>query len=775
MTLRRPSFALVVVICLVARIGARQASTSQSPQPTFASRSDLVRLDVVVVDKDGNAVRGLQSSDFTILDRKRPQAIVAFVEQTRDQTTGREGSAELPQIAMPTLKMDVATNQLPADDRLVVIVIDDLHLYKNRTDRAQKIARDLLNQLGAGSAVAVLFTSGEHNTEITQQSSEALEAISTLRGRRAVPRPVFVQDTLDINPTDLAIYLGSQGRVSATLGSSTPAGTGASAGAVTTSASAGDSKAVTSTSAADTVDPPRFATPNDVVLQDYYDSMQAHKTLEDAANLLATSTADRKAFIVISEGVADDLAGLFDGGAGEATPCQAKYPLNACTHQVALRQMMAALRRSNVTYYAIDPRGRVAPKDLERECFPEKSGTDPCLGDGDPNGPSDWTSWVRQAQHGLDFTAKATGGLAITDTDDFATGVKRVVSDIDHCYLLGFRPARVDESGYHDVEIKVDRPDVTVRARSGYETGKVEGAPRSKKEDTLATLIKGILPTSALPLRTFAAPMPISGKKTTRVAVALEITAPVSALLEPDRKLHDEVSYDVFVVDGNRSKVTSRSAHAARLVLAPAERGPMPTTVTYQVPLTLDLEPGSYQLRAAAESKKLNVGGSVYLKLDVPDFSKEALGLGGIVVGYADGPHVPVGHLTNSGASRLEPARAINGEPVIVAPAQLAAMRAAETSLPFDPSLSREFLRTDALRVYAAVTRKESKPAKILIELLDAGDRSVVSSTHELSPKEAVVDVRFALSGVSQGVYRLRVTATEGSSRAARETIIILK
>lgn len=772
MLLGRLSFPLVALMCFVAGMGARQTPTSQSPQPTFASRSDLVRLDVVVVDKDGNAVRGLQASDFTILDRKRPQAIVAFVEQTHDQTNRREGGAEFSQIVTSTLRMDVASNQLPSNDRLVVIVIDDLHLYRNRTDRAKKIAGDLLNQLGAGSAVAVLFTSGEHNTQITQQSSEVLEAISTLHGRRAVPRPVFVQDTLDINPTDLAIYLGSQGQASATLGSSTTTTGTASAAA---SANAGDSKPVTSTSRADTVDPPRFATPNDVVLQDYYDSMQAHKTLEDAANLLATSTADRKAFIVISEGIADDLAGLFDGGAGEPTPCQAKYPLNACTHQVALRQMMAALRRSNVTYYAIDPRGKIAPKDLQRECFPEKSGTDPCLGDGDSSGPADWSSWVRLAQHGLDFTAKATGGLAITDTDDFATGVSRVVSDIDHYYLLGFKPARVDESGYHDVEIKVDRPGVTVRARSGYEADRIANAPRSKKEDALATLIKGILPTSALPMRIFAAPMPSSGKKTARVAVALEITAPVNALLEQDRKLHDEVSYDVFVVDDNRSKVTSRSAHAARLVLAPAERGPMPTTVTYQVPLTLDLEPGSYQLRAAAESKKLNLGGSVYLKLDVPDFSKEPLGLGGIVVGYADGPHVPVGHLTNSGASRLEPPRAINGAPVIVAPAQVAAMRAAETSLPFDPSLSREFLRTDALRVYAVVTRKESKPAKILIELVDADDRAVVSSTHELSPKEAVIDVRFAPLGVSPGVYRLRVTATEGTLTAVRETGLLLK
>ena len=65
-----------------------------------------------------------------------------------------------------------------------------------------------------------------------------------------------------------------------------------------------------------------------------------------------------------------------------------------------------------------------------------------------------------------------------------------------------------------------------------------------------------------------------------------------------DQKLHDEVSYDVFVIDDKKSKVTSRSAHAARLVLTGSgSRGTMPQIVTYQVPLAFDLPPGEYLVR----------------------------------------------------------------------------------------------------------------------------------------------------------------------------------
>lgn len=60
--------------------------------PTFRARIDLVQVDVVVVDRDG----------------------------------------------------------------LVVMVVDDLHIYKERTDRAKEIARHVLADLGPESSMAVL-------------------------------------------------------------------------------------------------------------------------------------------------------------------------------------------------------------------------------------------------------------------------------------------------------------------------------------------------------------------------------------------------------------------------------------------------------------------------------------------------------------------------------------------------------------------------------------------------------------------------------------------
>ena len=113
------------------------------------------------------------------------------------------------------------------------------------------------------------------------------------------------------------------------------------------------------------------------------------------------------------------------------------------------------MRRSNVATYAIDPRGKVESKDLARECFPPppRPGRDPCS-----NGMTDWNSVVRQAQHGLEIMSEASGGFAVTNTDDFTAGLKRIVEDLDHYYLLGFYPADTEGQGLPSARREGRRP-----------------------------------------------------------------------------------------------------------------------------------------------------------------------------------------------------------------------------------------------------------------------------------------------------------------------------
>ena len=142
------------LICLVAA-AAFEPQSGQQRQPPFRSGTDLVQVDVVVVDEDGNAVRGLTAADFALFDRGKPQPVAAFEEVSHDRPA--VSAAALP----PPLRLDVANNQTMQANRLVVMVVDDLHIYNERTATAKDIARQIVLRLAPQSSMAVLFTSGE--------------------------------------------------------------------------------------------------------------------------------------------------------------------------------------------------------------------------------------------------------------------------------------------------------------------------------------------------------------------------------------------------------------------------------------------------------------------------------------------------------------------------------------------------------------------------------------------------------------------------------------
>ena len=59
------------------------APPPQQQPPTFRTKVDLVQVDVIVQDKNGEQVRGLTQADFTLFDRGKPQTVAAFQEVAR--------------------------------------------------------------------------------------------------------------------------------------------------------------------------------------------------------------------------------------------------------------------------------------------------------------------------------------------------------------------------------------------------------------------------------------------------------------------------------------------------------------------------------------------------------------------------------------------------------------------------------------------------------------------------------------------------------------------
>ena len=111
---------------------------------------------------------------------------------------------------------------------------------------------------------------------------------------------------------------------------------------------------------------------------------------------------------------------------------------------------------------------------------------------------------------------------------------------------------------------------------------------------------------------------------------------------QSDAHLQDDIRYALIAVDMAGAKVKEEIGTRPNVVLRPLDPNlPPPETVTYQIGYILNLAPGRYQLRASAMSSKVGEGGSVYLPIDVPDFSQPALAVSALVLGYAGGQRVP--------------------------------------------------------------------------------------------------------------------------------------
>ncbi|MEO8482722.1 MAG: VWA domain-containing protein [Acidobacteriota bacterium] len=153
-TIRTP---LVCAFVAVAAAGSWLFAQEPAPEsrPVFRAGTEVVRLEVSVLDKDRHPVRGLTVADFTVLENGRERPVVAFTP------------IELPPPAAPSAMpvaswvreapKDVTNNADNNAGRLVVIAFDWSIRLDDQT-LARKIALSAIDSLGPTDQATVVFT-----------------------------------------------------------------------------------------------------------------------------------------------------------------------------------------------------------------------------------------------------------------------------------------------------------------------------------------------------------------------------------------------------------------------------------------------------------------------------------------------------------------------------------------------------------------------------------------------------------------------------------------
>jgi VWFA-related protein len=180
-------------------------------------------------------------------------------------------------------------------------------------------------------------------------------------------------------------------------------------------------------------------------------AVAAMATLQNVAAALANVQKRRKTLLLVSEGIDFDYTKLQE------------HP-NALNVIEATQEAVAAAVKSNVSIYAIDPRGLTQSGDdgIQVRSLPHNAMA--------ANGIlSNRREDLRRSQDNLRALADQTDGFAVVNSNEFAKAFDRIVDESSSYYLIGYEaPSERQDGKQHRLDIRVNRRDVDVHGSRVY-------------------------------------------------------------------------------------------------------------------------------------------------------------------------------------------------------------------------------------------------------------------------------------------------------------------
>jgi len=573
------------------------APAGQQPGVTFRAETNFVEVHAIVTDqKTGAFVNNLTQADFEIYEDGRLQAPIVF--SLVDVPIERPFT---PANAAAPIEPDVRATTRNFDGRIYILVLDDLHTYVTRTNNVREIAKRFIDQyLGVNDLAAVIFTSGrqESGQELTNNRQLLKAAIDRLQGLKL---PSAGQERL-------AIHLRESGFQDASGDEQQGQG----------------NRSVEGLQRARSVRDPYDE-------QRAFNARRAFDAIENTSRWLADVQGRRKALLLFSEGFDYDIYQPF------------WITRNSDLIITEAREAVAAAQRANVNVYGIDPRGMSQ--------FPEMI---------DISGRSDYPQLeygnfrgaLRElllAQESLISLSEETGGLAIVNSGDLAGGLGRIVLDNSRYYLLGYYSdsTKWSRNRFLNIEVKVKRPGLEVRARRGYLPPDTRAIERAREADVktgtspaLRAALSKPVPVGELPLRAFAGSLR-SADNRGQVLVSVEIDGAALRYREQNGRFVESVEVSIVAAD-ERARVQGGDRQTFNLNLMPDTRERVNRTGVRLIS-QVTVPPGRYQIRVGAQEATGGGVGTLPYDLEVPDYAKTPFSMSGLFITSSGAGAVPTG------------------------------------------------------------------------------------------------------------------------------------
>jgi VWFA-related protein len=123
--------------------------------------------------------------------------------------------------------------------------------------------------------------------------------------------------------------------------------------------------------------------------------------------------------------------------------------------QKELKKLVSYLNRYNMTLYTVSSRGPINDMlDTVREADARITRED--------------LDFLKDYQDFLGLMADETGGVYFGNSLNFKRGFDQILTDLNHQYLICYKPPEHAEPGHHEIEVKMKKSGIKVRHREGY-------------------------------------------------------------------------------------------------------------------------------------------------------------------------------------------------------------------------------------------------------------------------------------------------------------------
>lgn len=402
--------AFFIVLTGTVQLFAQQPTPTPEADETVKVTTSLVQMDVVVTDKDGVVVKGLQPEDFVITQDGKPQKItsITFVDSvTKERTRVESKTSKAEKKIIPIPPSNVRSRQ----GRVITFVLDDgnclaspASLGMMRDDMKKFIDQKMLSddriaiyRTKGGSSLMQIYTS---NKEVLKRQLNKISLIVQGNCNSAF-EPLRDNSTIKATGSGAATFENEESKkarkdnedrdrrnqVAGTLG----------------------------------------------VLSFVIDRLK--------------NVPQRKTLFLLSDGI----MAKFDSETNDA-----------------LRDLADKAARASVVINTVSAKGVTVPGMLmaQDEVLPG-------ISNGPDNtviAMQDRIDEENALNQGISYLAYATGGKFVRNSNDLSKEVTRVLDATTGYYLVGYEPEEETFKGtaYHKIDIRVNRPDLKVSSRKGF-------------------------------------------------------------------------------------------------------------------------------------------------------------------------------------------------------------------------------------------------------------------------------------------------------------------